>query len=515
MLKRASLVLCFLSMFLPVAGPTAADDSPAMIALEELIDSARALEAAVYAPGAFEKAEKKLQEARRAAEQEKKPEKIGGLIAESREYAESALKATDLAKLTLSEYIQIRQKALQAEAPELVPELWNIAEKQFLKATDKVEAGKVKDGLSEAGKAMPLFDTAEMEAVRVAVLGKADKLIAMAVADEAEKYALTTLDRARNARSRADGLLVQDRYNRTTAVEEATLAEYEARHASTLAKTVRSLERNDQAWERLMLVYEIQMQRVADELGIETLPFDAGPLKAADSVASAIVALKGQRTALRDTLQMLADRLTATMNKTGYPSAETDPLKLSEVLDAKVAELVTTKEELTYDMATQQEQLDELEKQHDKVSGELGKRLEKEEKVRMARSMIGPTEGEVLFSPSDDIILRLFGLSFQSGSSQITEEHVDLLDKVGKVILMFKDSKLVVEGHTDNVGDAATNKRLSEDRAYAVMQYLRQAVAVSAERISSVGYGSEKPIASNESASGRAKNRRIDILILQ
>ncbi|UCD18001.1 MAG: OmpA family protein, partial [Candidatus Zixiibacteriota bacterium] len=59
------------------------------------------------------------------------------------------------------------------------------------------------------------------------------------------------------------------------------------------------------------------------------------------------------------------------------------------------------------------------------------------------------------------------------------------------------------------------NMRLSEKRAFAVMQYLRQSMSVPADRIKSIGYGSDRPIASNQTSEGRAKNRRIDIIILQ
>ena len=58
-------------------------------------------------------------------------------------------------------------------------------------------------------------------------------------------------------------------------------------------------------------------------------------------------------------------------------------------------------------------------------------------------------------------------------------------------------------------------KALSDKRAFAVMQYLRQALAIPADHIRSIGYGAEKPIAPNNTPAGKAKNRRIDILILQ
>jgi len=80
---------------------------------------------------------------------------------------------------------------------------------------------------------------------------------------------------------------------------------------------------------------------------------------------------------------------------------------------------------------------------------------------------------------------------------------------------MFPNSRLMVEGHTDDLGERTTNMRLSEKRALAVMQYLREAMSIPAERIQAIGYGPDKPIGTNTTKEGRAKNRRIDIIILK
>lgn len=87
--------------------------------------------------------------------------------------------------------------------------------------------------------------------------------------------------------------------------------------------------------------------------------------------------------------------------------------------------------------------------------------------------------------------------------------------KVEKILKTFPQSKLLVEGHTDDLGERTTNMRLSEKRAFSVMQYLRKSMTIAADRIDAVGYGPDKPIGTNTTKEGRAKNRRIDILIFQ
>jgi len=73
--------------------------------------------------------------------------------------------------------------------------------------------------------------------------------------------------------------------------------------------------------------------------------------------------------------------------------------------------------------------------------------------------------------------------------------------------------KISVEGHTDSEGIPERNNPLSERRAKAVSDYLT-AAGVDASRLSTVGYGAERPIADNETAAGRAKNRRIEFKVI-
>ena len=149
-----------------------------------------------------------------------------------------------------------------------------------------------------------------MEAIRAAILGKADRLLAKAVADDAEKYAPSTLDKARSARSQSNAILTADRYNRDEAVAQATRAEYEARHASNIGLSVRSLERNDQAWEKLMLGYEIQMNRVGEAFALAHLPFDDGPQAATDQLVTQITELQAQDQQLSSDLAGVVASLT-------------------------------------------------------------------------------------------------------------------------------------------------------------------------------------------------------------
>jgi len=491
------------------------DAAPTIDQLNNMMDSLRIVEADVFAPKTYEKAVRRAAESKKAITQGKKQKIRDKYIEEAFEFAENALRATEVAKLSLNEYLPPRDKARKAKANLLVQVLYQKAEVQFIKATAKVEKGDVKNGLKEAEKSKTLFNTAELEGIRVDILGGADKLIAAAVADGAGKFALSTLDKARGARTKGNAIISQDRYNRKEATVEAKRAEYEARHASNIAQSVRSLNRNDQAWEKLMLVYEIQIDRIGNEVGAGRLPFDNGPIAAADSLIMYIQSLADENNRLIETQEVLAASLGKTLERLEYKNTDNSPVELAAMVDREVESLQSQVSSLTSQVEQEVAKSTELESSQEGLAAELQIRKDQENKFRKAKSMFNPSEGEVLFNSSNDIVLRLSGISFDVGKSSIKDEHIPMLEKVVKTIGMFPDSKLIVEGHTDATGDANTNTFLSEKRAFAVMQYLRQSMLIPADQIRSIGYGDEKPVASNSNAEGRAKNRRIDIIILR
>ena len=76
----------------------------------------------------------------------------------------------------------------------------------------------------------------------------------------------------------------------------------------------------------------------------------------------------------------------------------------------------------------------------------------------------------------------------------------------------YPDLKVVIEGHTDNIGTAEYNKKLSQRRAEAVKQYMVEK-GIDANRITAEGFGFDRPIASNDTEEGRQKNRRVEAAV--
>ncbi|MEP1304817.1 MAG: OmpA family protein [Balneola sp.] len=103
-------------------------------------------------------------------------------------------------------------------------------------------------------------------------------------------------------------------------------------------------------------------------------------------------------------------------------------------------------------------------------------------------------------------------LLFATNSANIDPTSLDDLDELVKIMSEDEDLRLSIEGHTDSRGDNAYNLELSSLRAQAVKQYLVNG-GISADRIKAVGYGETRPLASNDTAQGRLKNRRVELNI--
>lgn len=108
----------------------------------------------------------------------------------------------------------------------------------------------------------------------------------------------------------------------------------------------------------------------------------------------------------------------------------------------------------------------------------------------------------------------LYGIFFDFNKADLKPESAPTIEEVAKVLKANPALKLSVAGHTDNVGDKAYNVKLSGLRAQAVMNELVKKHGVQAARLKSAGLGDSKPVASNDTEEGRAKNRRVELVKL-
>lgn len=119
---------------------------------------------------------------------------------------------------------------------------------------------------------------------------------------------------------------------------------------------------------------------------------------------------------------------------------------------------------------------------------------------------------ELVTLEGDSIVVRET-INFEHGKAEIDPHSTDLLDAVAE-IMKRNDSitRLSIEGHTDTTGEPAANQPLSEARAQAVLQYL-ESKGIDPKRLEARGFGHSRPIDTNDTEAGRAKNRRVEFKV--
>lgn len=145
------------------------------------------------------------------------------------------------------------------------------------------------------------------------------------------------------------------------------------------------------------------------------------------------------------------------------------------------------------------------------VGGVVGHQMDKQE-AELRRQMEGTgvevqREGDTIRLQAPD------NITFATNRATVKPEFQPVLNQLATSISQYPGTVIQVEGHTDSVGSASYNQTLSENRAQSVRSYLIQR-SVAANRIVAVGYGLTRPIADNATAEGRARNRRVEILIV-
>lgn len=112
----------------------------------------------------------------------------------------------------------------------------------------------------------------------------------------------------------------------------------------------------------------------------------------------------------------------------------------------------------------------------------------------------------------ENVVMAL-NVRFDTGKSFVREEYDNDIRKVADFMKEFPDQRAVIEGYTDSRGDERYNRTLSGMRAGSVRRILIEKYGIDGSRIAAVGHGDARPVASNDSAEGRKKNRRIETFL--
>ena len=390
---------------------------------------------------------------------------------------DAATQSAGLAKTVLSQVLKSRQDAANAEAPRLSADLWDKAQKKFGAAIRALERGDLKRAKHEDIEATSLYRDAELVAIKAQYLSDTRRLLADADRARVGKYAPITLDNAKQLLAEAERELSENRYDTDRPRSLARRANYQAKHAIYLATVVRDVRDKNITVEALVLSWEDPLAQIS------------GAADIVPEMADGHDELQGKLVAYVENLRV------------------NEQAQEQEIFEANLR------------LADMEEELRALDERLGGATAEraaLVQRLEAQARIKeqfeRVEKMFDRSEARV-FREGNEIILRLVGLSFDSGKADIKPEGVTLLNKVEKAIDVFPQSEIVIEGHTDSFGGDEANQRLSQSRADAIQHYMINAMRIPSYRMIATGYGETNPVANNETEAGRARNRRIDIVI--
>ncbi len=222
--------------------------------------------------------------------------------------------------------------------------------------------------------------------------------------------------------------------------------------------------------------------------------------RAADEAARIAAEQKAKEDALKLAAMSEADR----RMQTEAALAQLETLKQKTELDLQqtrqaAAALAAAKSQLEADKKKLEDEKAALQKERDALAARLGGALDKvASTTKTARGMV----------------VNLEGISFDTGKATLKPDTRVTLGKLAGILLMIPELNIRIEGYTDSVGKADANLKLSSERAKNVFGLLRDQ-GITDTRMAYEGYGAENPVAPNDTAAGKAKNRRVEIIVAE
>jgi OmpA-OmpF porin, OOP family len=448
---------------------------------DQAFEQAKNAHADVFSPAQYASALKDYERANEDYKAGKNMEDIQKRIKMSAVYFLKAVETTKTVHTEFKDLIKARNDAQKTEAMLYRKEQWLEAESALDQTVKTVEEGNMTAAKAKARKAERLYRQVELESIKANYLDETRQLLAKAKDQDMKKYVPATLVKAEELANQAERLLIENRYDTDEARQLAQEAKYLAQLSFALTPAVKDVDNKKNTVENILREQEQPIQKIASEFDINAR-FLNGSNESVQAIIGEIRKLKQHTEVLEQDAVEKKEQITALSQQVTKMESQLGDLKSKE---ATLTKLMQQKEE------------------EQKLAREKYERIE---------TMFSESEAKILRS-GDQVIIRLYGLSFEVGVSVIQTKYYWLLTKVGNAFKEYPESQIVVEGHTDSFGSDEQNQKLSDERATAVREYLVANTGVESSRITAVGYGESKPIASNDTKEGRAKNRRIDIVI--
>ncbi|MBN2572112.1 MAG: OmpA family protein, partial [Ignavibacteriales bacterium] len=452
--------------------------------IELSIEKANKLNAAILSPANYGKGMLYYDEVKRSITLNKQESEI----TEQKKYAlenfNNAIEISEKAIPFFEKVINERILADKYNSKNYAPELWNKAEENLEATCLLFEKGEIKNPDTEANNLIKLYHDAEIDAAKRFYIPEIKKNIALAEDNDAEDNAPATFTAATQLLALVEQELTKSPVRADFVRENSFRSYQEIKHALYISDIIEKNKKDRKTSEDIILNCEKALKDLHNLFETQEI-LDKGIESSSKEIYVKAEKNKKEISILKEELKKLKQEFIGISNN--YTTAKN--------------ELATVKAELEKTQ-TEKAKLEEI----------VGTVEKAKEQFEIVKSKFLSYEANVL-QISDKIIIRLIGLSFPSGKSTIESQYFSLLTKVIESINLFPKANVTVEGHTDSQGNDSQNLELSEERAFAVFQYLTNNIKIPMDHFFHVGYGETKPIASNDTKEGREQNRRIDIVI--
>jgi OOP family OmpA-OmpF porin len=457
------------------------------------IAEARMAQLNILAPEGFKKAERAFFSAQSDLENGNKLADIRKAIEESHIHLNQAQKIATIARTTLTDTLKAREMARSAGAAKFEKEYRRV-ENEFLNLTRAIERDNLSYAQNNRSKVIERYRELEIRAIKEDTIGEIRELIARAEAGDARKIAPLSYGQAREQLNAIDAFISANPYAKEEMHAMAEAALFKANRLVVI--TAQSNRIKNMSPEAIVQLIETHLHTIATALGAQDMR-DQEYQTQLDNIIGSVNSLKSDRTFMTDKNQAL--------------QAEMETLKAEyqariDALNVRVA---------TLEGKTREDQMakERMARERTAVEQRLAAERKFNQRYIAVQDYFEKGEAEV-YKQENQLVLRLKAMRFPVGKSIIMPENYALLSKVQKAIRTFDNPRVIVEGHTDTTGSDEINTLLSQQRAEAVRDYMIANQTLLPDSVSAVGYGSERPLASNATPSGRAINRRIDILII-
>ncbi|MCX7835201.1 MAG: OmpA family protein [bacterium] len=455
----------------------------------ELIIECEQLNAQILTPTMYKEIKEKYEYILKLYKQSKSSKEIEKDIKFVIQLAKKAKQYSEIVIPILKDEITAYQEAITAKAPNFAKKEWKNAQSQWENITSEIEKGNIEYLSKNKDKVLQSLRIARKEAIKNSIFTEARQLINSAKKLGAQTFAPITLSIAIQSLEAAENELNQNNDVTIRILYLAKLAKLEAKHAIFLTETAIRLRKEENGWEKGFLSYEEQLNSIAKRFNQE-IDWSEGPNKAGQQLLYYLDSL----TSSYETKLMLFEQK--------YSFLENRFIETRKSLENEITEL---KEK--YALLEAKFGVSEKEAQHLKTQQLL---ISKANKINAAFTNKEVT-AEVL--PNNQLLIRLSGTLFSSGSAQLNSQLQKILNRLIEILQDLTTATYLVEGHTDSSGDNKKNLVLSEERSSVIANFFKQNLGLTSDRIKFAGKGETEPISDNDTYQGRLKNRRIDIWV--